>query len=122
MGPFRLTALVLAASLAGGCGQILDEIDHANEIAGKPGGGNLKGKPAPGQKSSAPEEASGPGLLARVEGWLGLGEKDERAGRAPRDPNDPMVICRLGPSTAFMLKSSCLNRKGTVVADKGAQR
>ncbi len=122
MGLLRLTVLVLAASLASGCGQILDEIDHANEIAGKPGGGKQAGKPAPGQKSPAPQEASGPTLLARVEGWLGLGEKEDGARRVPRDPNDPMVVCRLGPSTAFMLKSSCLNRKGTVVSSKGAQR
>jgi hypothetical protein len=130
MRPTRLAAFALALLLAAGCGDILHELDNANEVAGKASGNRLP--PAPGKAPAAVkpalpgatppgpegEEKTGPTVLSRVQGWLGLAE-DRKDGRLPPDPNDPMVICRLAGSNSFMLKSGCLNRRGTVVASKG---
>lgn len=127
----RLAALGFAALLAAGCGEILAEIDHANDLAGKPSGNRpppAAGRPP--EKGPAPTAATArtgradgaseteQSLVSRLEGWLGLGSgaKDDRR---PPDPNDPMVLCRLDGSTGFMLKSGCVNRRGTVVANKG---
>jgi len=126
----RLAAFALAMLLAVGCGEILGELDNANDLAGKPGGNRTS--PAPGK----PEAATNPALpgapppgpegegktlttvLSQAKDWLGLGE-DAKSRRLPPDPNDPLVLCRLGGSNSFMLKSGCLNRQGTVVANKG---
>ena len=126
----RLAAFALALLLAVGCGEILGELDNANNLAGKPGGNRTS--PAPGK----PEAATNPALpgapppgpegegktlttvLSQAKDWLGLGE-DAKSRRLPPDPNDPLVLCRLGGSNSFMLKSGCLNRQGTVVANKG---
>ena len=48
----------------------------------------------------------------------GLGDAPKDS-RRPPDHNDPMVSCRLGGSISFMLKSGCVNRRGTVIASKG---
>ena len=135
MRTYRLAALATAALLAAGCGDIFREIDHANDLASQPSGNRpppAAGKaPATGAAPvtpAAPPAAAGPnakpaadgaenGLVARVEGWLGLGS-DENV-RRPPDPNDPMVLCRLDGTSGFMLKSGCINRRGTVVANKG---
>jgi hypothetical protein len=124
----RLAALALALLLAVGCGEILGELDNANNLAGKPTGNRQS--PAPG-KSGAVTNPAPPGAplpegegktlttaLSQAKDWLGLGE-DAKKRRLPPDPNDPMVLCRLGGSNGFMLKSGCLNRRGTVVASKG---
>ena len=131
----RIAALAVAALLAAGCGDILREIDHANDLAGQPSGnrpppaagkapasGAAPATPAPPPAAAASKpapaaDAADEGLVARVEGWLGLGS-DENA-RRPPDPNDPMVLCRLEGTSGFMLKSGCINRRGTVVANKG---
>ena len=127
---FRLAALALAGLLVSACGDILDEVDKANELASKPSG-NRPVAPVPGAKPGAAPpsqagppakaEGEGPGLLDRVQGLLGLGEPREGS-RLPPDPNDPMVLCRLDGSTGFMLKSGCINRRGTVLASKGVPR
>ena len=125
----QLAAFALASFLAVGCGQILGELDNANNLAGKPGG-NRK-SPAPGKPGAVtnpapPGAAPGPEgegkslttVLSQAKDWLGLGEEAKNR-RLPPDPNDPMVLCRLGSSNSFMLKSGCLNRRGVVVANKG---
>ena len=130
MRPIRPAALVLAALLASGCGEIFGELDHANDLASKPSGnrppaaapgGALAAKSPPsaaGPAATGAEQEAAPTVLARVQGWLGL-EGARQDGRRPPDPNDPMVLCRIGGSSSFMLKSGCLNRRGTVVAGKG---
>ena len=126
----RLAAFALALLLAVGCGEILGELDNANNLAGKPGGNRTS--PAPGNPGAVPNPAlpgaAKPGpegegktlttVLSQAKDWLGLGE-DAKSRRLPPDPNDPLVLCRLGGSNSFMLKSGCLNRQGTVVANKG---
>ena len=126
----RLAAFALALLLAVGCGEILGELDNANNLAGKPTGNRTS--PAPGNPGAVPNPAlpgapkpgpEGEGktlttVLSQAKDWLGLGE-DAKKRRLPPDPNDPMVLCRLGGSNSFMLKSGCLNRRGTVVASKG---
>jgi hypothetical protein len=126
----RLAAFALALLLAVGCGEILGELDNANNLAGKPGGNRTS--PAPGNPGAVPNPAlpgapkpgpEGEGktlttVLSQAKDWLGLGE-DAKSRRLPPDPNDPLVLCRLGGSNSFMLKSGCLNRQGTVVANKG---
>jgi len=125
----RLAALALASLLAVGCGEILGELDNANNLAGKPGGN--RASPAPGKPGAVtnpdpPGASPGPEgegktlttVLSQAKDWLGLGE-DAKNRRLPPDPNDPMVLCRLGGSNSFMLKSGCLNRRGAVVANKG---
>jgi hypothetical protein len=130
----RFAALALAALLAAGCGDILDEINNANDLASKPSGnrpspaagqarppGKVAVKPGAAAPAGAPKPAEakpGKGLIAQVQAWLGLGD-GSRDGRLPPDPNDPMVICRLDGSSSFMLKSGCLHRRGSVVASKG---
>jgi hypothetical protein len=126
----RLALLVMLALLGAGCGEILKEIDNANDLAGKPTGNRpgaapgkapaaaRSGTPAPAGAPKPEETKEAPGIVAQVQAWLGLdGEAKDR--RRPPDPNDPMVVCRLGGSTSFMLKSGCLNRSGSVVASKG---
>lgn len=122
MGILRLplAALVAVALLGAGCGEILNEVDKANELAGKPSGNRPAG-PAPGEKAAPKAEAEGPGLVDRVQGLLGWKEPGE-GGRRPPDPNDPMVLCKLNGSTGYMLKSGCVNRRGTVLASKGVPR
>ncbi len=126
----RLAAFALALLLAVGCGEILGELDNANTLAGKPTGNRTS--PTPGKPGAAtnpaPPGAPRPGpegegktlttVLSQAKDWLGLGE-DAKNRRLPPDPNDPMVLCRLGSSNSFMLKSGCLNRRGVVVANKG---
>jgi hypothetical protein len=135
MRQVRLASLALAALLSAACGDVLHELDAANELASKPGGNRpvpVTGQPSPGPGGAAPATPAGaaavkpaapaaeePGILARVEGWLGIGGAQQNA-RRPPDPNDPMVVCRLGGSASFMLKSGCVNRQGVVVANKGA--
>lgn len=112
-----LPALALAALLTAGCGDILHEIDGANDLAGKPTGSRPAGAPSQAPPAAAAE--SGPAaLLARMKGWVGLAE-EPNGQRRPRDPNDPMVTCRVEGSTRFMLKSGCIAQQGTVVATKG---
>lgn len=124
----RFAALALAALLAGGCGDILREIDHANDLASAPSGGRSQparsgpSAPATATREAPPAHAQGsaddgPGLVARAKAWIGLADAD-RPGRRPPDPNDPMVLCRLDGASGFMLKSGCINRRGTIVANK----
>jgi len=125
----RLAAFALTLLLAVGCGQILGELDNANNLAGKPGGNRKSaapGKPGAATNPAPPGAAPGPEgegkslmtVLSQAKDWLGLGEEAKNR-RLPPDPNDPMVLCRLGSSNSFMLKSGCLNRRGVVVANKG---
>jgi len=136
MRPIRLSALAVALFLAAGCGDILHELDNANDLASKPSGNRPPQGPAstPAPGSAAPPGAASaaakppaagpaapkesPGVVAQVESWLGLGDAPKDS-RRPPDPNDPMVSCRLGGSLSFTLKSSCVNRRGTVLASKG---
>jgi hypothetical protein len=119
----RIALLALAAFLVAGCGDINRELDNANKAAGIPGGNSPPpAQPAPGDaKAADAKEKESPSVIARVQGMLGMGDPKE-AGHAPKDPNDPMVVCRLGGSTSFMLKSGCLNRLGTVVSSKGVPK
>jgi len=125
----RLAAFALTLLLAVGCGQILGELDNANNLAGKPGGNRKSaapGKPGAATNPAPPGAPPGPEgegkslttVLSQAKDWLGLGEEAKNR-RLPPDPNDPMVLCRLGSSNSFMLKSGCLNRRGVVVANKG---
>jgi hypothetical protein len=147
MRPIPLAALALAALLAAGCGDILRELDTANDLASTPSGNkpppagaNPGAKPAPGAAPAAAPAAATPGapaaaatkppgaapeapkeppgLIAQILAWVGLGGAPKDS-RRPPDPNDPMVSCRLGGSLSFMLKSGCINRRGTVIASKG---
>ena len=118
-GRLRTLALLAALGLAAGCGEILDEVDKANDLAGKPTG--MRVGPAPVPEKSEPEEAS-PGVVAQLQGWVEqqLGTKPpEKPGR---DPDDRLVSCRVAGTTSYMLRSACLSRAGTVVADKGKPR
>ncbi len=118
----RIAPLALSALLAAGCSDIMSELDNATVQASKPGGNSPPpAQPAPGAAKAEEKEKEGPSVIARVQGMLGMGEPLE-AGRIPKDPNDPMVVCRLGGSTSFMLKSGCLNRLGTVVSSKGVPK
>lgn len=123
-------AFTLALLTAVGCGEILGEVDRANELASKPTGNRpapAAGAVRPGAKRPTPppaqEEAPGAAekLVSQVQSLLGLGGAP-KDGRLPPDPNDPMVLCRLDGSTSFMLKSGCIHRRGTVVASKGVPR
>ncbi len=131
MVSIRALTCALALLASAGCGEILGEVDRANELASKPTG-NRPPPPAgaarPGMKRPAtpPAEESGDEgvvakLVSQAQSMLGLGGKDEHR-RLPPDPNDPMVMCRLGGSTSFMLKSGCINRRGSVIASKGVPR
>lgn len=125
----RVAAAALVGLLATGCGEILDEMDKANDLAGKAASaraasaapGAKPGPPGAREQAAAEAAAEGPGLLDRAKGLLGLSDAKE-GGRRPPDPNDPMVLCKLNGSTGYMLKSGCVNRRGTVLASKGVPR
>jgi len=114
--------LVVALSA---CGEINAELDKANELAGQPMGGQgsaakaaAREKAQEEQPGEAPEGGAASEILASVKGWI-----DEATGNAPpprpgHDPDDPVVSCRLGGSTSWMLKSACLSRSGTVLREK----
>ncbi|CAG1006971.1 hypothetical protein MYXO_03531 [Myxococcaceae bacterium] len=111
--PFRYAVLAFIGIAASACGEIFGEVDKANDLASKPSGNR------PAAAAAVPEpEPEAPGIVDRVQGLLGMGEP-AKPGRRPPDPNDPMVLCRLGGSNSYMLKSGCINRRGTVVASKG---
>lgn len=134
-----LSGIAIAATLSLGCGDILKEIDNANDLAGKPTGmrpGAAPPKPGAGPPKTGASGATAPGakpgaaseepdtitrLVSQVKQLLGLEPEDGRRRSRP-DPNDPMVLCRLPGSTGYMLKSGCINRQGRVIASKGPQR
>lgn len=135
----RIVPFLLVALLLGGCGGILDELDNANELAGKPTGlrppepkgakpgAVTKSTKAPSGAATAPsakpeeEGMTVASLYEQAKGLVGLAPETE-GGRLPPDPNDPMVLCRLSGSTGYMLKSGCINRKGSVIASKGVPK
>ena len=85
----------LLLAFAVGCGEVLAELDTANEMVGN-------GKKEEKKTASAPEEQPRKGIDWTTSKSINAAEID-----------DSIVSCRIGGSTQFMRRTDCVTRGGS---------